>query len=785
MKTGVTSSFGAYLKALRVTAGFTQEELATIAGLSVHAVSALERGERRRPHVDTVRALAGALNLEGEARDALVKAARTTDDDAAADELAGGSLPLASTGLLGRDVDVQTLRQWLDGRSARLITLVGPGGVGKTRLALEIARRFAEEGASRVVFVELAAVRDSAFVALAIAEALGLSDVTTADLPRRVRAACERQPAFVVLDNCEQVLDAGPLIADLLVTAPSLQLLATSRAPFRVRGERLYMVGPLALRVDGPLTAPADLVENPAVRLFVERARDVQPDFQLTPANGRTVAEICRRLDALPLALELAAPWIKVLTTDGLLARLERDVLLPPTVAPRDLPERQQGIGTTVAWSYQLLRPDEQRAFRRFGLLPGRFPLEAAAAVLAGAQGPSGDDHALRAAAALIEKSLLHQEQDSVRKRPLYRMLETVRAYAALELVATGEHDDALEGLTRYCSAEASRAEGELVGPAQLEWLDRVRDDLDNYRYTLMWLIEHGRYTEACDIAWHLQFFWLIRGRSAEGLQWYGRVLDSPGLSSGAECRALLGTAVMTYTQGDIERSRQSLTRALTIAQDGGETALVVQGENLLGHLENTSGNVTRARELFGRCVTGFAALSAPWGIGNALIGMAVIALAGNDVKSAERLLDEATSVLRAAGPWFLNLPLYIRAIVAVRRGSADDAIQLAHESLTCSRQLRDRFAFVYALTPLAAAAALKGDYPWVARILGARDAVTERTGSTVATAWVQDLRQQAEQRARESLGATRWARAYAAGRRASIDSLVADIEIARGARGA
>jgi predicted ATPase/DNA-binding XRE family transcriptional regulator len=414
MKVGAPGSFGAQLKALREAAGFTQEELATIAGLSVHAVSALERGERRRPHVETVRALSAALDLTGAARDALLGSARAPVHHAAVDELSGISLPLALTVLLGRDADVETLRHWLADPAVRLITLTGPGGVGKTRLALELARAIVEEGSTRVLFVSLAPIRDPAFVASAIAEALGLADVSALDLPRRARAACEDHPTLLVLDNFEHVMDAALLAADLLTSARSLRLLVTSRAPLRVRGEREYAVGPLELAAGSETMSPADLARAPAVRLFVERVRDVQPDFRLTSSNGPAVTAICRRLDALPLALELAAPWIKVLTAEDLLRRLEHNVLLS-TAGPRDLPERQQTMNATVAWSYQLLDPDEQRAFRRFGALPGLFPTDAAAAVLAGRESASvSTDRALRAAASLIDKSLLLRADTSV-----------------------------------------------------------------------------------------------------------------------------------------------------------------------------------------------------------------------------------------------------------------------------------------------------------------------------------------------------------------------------------
>ena len=348
MKRGARGSFGAQLKALREAAGFTQEELATIAGLSVHAVSALERGERRRPHVDTVRALSAALDLTGQTGDALLESARAPAHQAAADELSGRTLPLPLTALLGRDTDVQTLHHWLADPAVRLVTLAGPGGAGKTRLAMEIARAIVAEGTTRVVFVPVAAIRNPAFVALAIAEAFGLPDVTAHNLPTRVRASCDGRPTLLVLDNFEQVLDAAPLVADLLTSVGALKVLVTSRAPLRVRGEREYAVGPLALDVGDDATSPADVARAPAVQLFVERIRDVKPGFRITRANGPIVMAICRRLDALPLALELAAPWIKVLTIEELLRQLTDDVLLS-SAGPRDLPERQQTMNATVA----------------------------------------------------------------------------------------------------------------------------------------------------------------------------------------------------------------------------------------------------------------------------------------------------------------------------------------------------------------------------------------------------------------------------------------------------
>jgi predicted ATPase len=481
------------------------------------------------------------------------------------------SLPLAPTRLLGRDEDVKTLHQWLADSSARLITLTGPGGAGKTRLALEIARQISSDGAARVLFVPLAAIRDAAFVASAIAEALGLLDNTAVDLARRARASCDGTPTWLVLDNFEQVLDAGPLVAELLSSVAALRVLVTSRAPLRVRGEREFGVGPLALDVGADAASPGDPASSPAVRLFVDRVRDVQPGFQLTPANIATVTAICRRLDALPLALELAAPWLKVLSPEDLLLRLAEDAPLS-TIAPRDLPERQQTMNATVAWSYQLLDPGEQRVFRRLGVLPGRFSIEAAAAVVAEDERPS-PDLVLAAAADLIDKSLLLRAETSLTTRPLYRMLETVRAYAALELDAAGERGHAMEGLARHCVNEAQAAAIGMSGAAQGEWLDCVRDDLDTYRRTMAWLIEQRRPAEATAIVYGLLNFWVIRGHTTEGLDLCERTLALTPLAPEVECRGLVAAASLQYVQGKLDGARRALERCL--AFEHGEAAAV------------------------------------------------------------------------------------------------------------------------------------------------------------------------------------------------------------------
>ena len=775
MKSGLPGPFGVQLKALREAAGFTQEELATIAGLSVHAISALERGQRRRPHVDTVRALSAALDLTGAKREALRASARVPLDEGPVEELTASPLPLAPTTLVGRDDDVRTLREWFADPSTRLVTLTGPGGVGKTRLALAVARLVAEEETTRVVFVALAAVRQTELVASAIADALGLAETAPADLPARARTAFDKSPMLLVLDNFEQVLDAAPLVAALLGSVTSFRIVVTSRAPLRVRGEREYAVEPLAIAPDADRTSPAILVRSPAIRLLVERVRDVQPEFRLTAANGAAIAAICRKLDALPLALELVAPWLKVLSPEDLLRRLEQDILFS-SASRRDLPERQRTMTATVSWSYESLNAHQQLAFRHLAVFSGPFSIEAAAAAIANAANPaSGRDVALLVGD-LLDKSLLGRVPSGVTSRGLYRMLETVRAFATRELDAAGEREAAVERLAHYCRSEAASADSGLAGPAQAEWLDRVRDELDNYRETLGWLISRQRGDAAGDVACGLLWFWVIRGHMMEGLDWCRQILNLPLRSSKTEMRVLLTFAVLQYSTGALDAARSSLARGRILAEQRNDAAALLEIECVHGHVEHLAGNFDEARSHFAQSARG--AGPPAWRMGSALTGLAWVALDTEHPSDAERLLDEATHALDEAGPWFLLLVEFLRATLAVRRGEADQAIALARSSLSRIRLLRDQFAFLYALLPLAGAAALKGKDAWVARILGARAAVAELSDAAIVDNYLRDRLATLERDSKARLGLERWMQAYTRGRTTPIDALSKDLAV-------
>lgn len=635
-------------------------------------------------------------------------------------------LPMPLTGLVGRDHELDAIDRMLRGTAGRLVTLTGPGGIGKTRLAIAAAARLSGAFPGGVVFVDFSAVHDPSLVPHTIAQALGVRDTGDAPVAEKLRMALRGRRMLLVLDNFEQIVDAAPTLADLLTGAPDLSLLVTSRTLLRLSAEQSFPVGPLELPPRRTSADPATAAGIPAVALFLERAHAVKPDFDVTAANVDAVVGICAALDGVPLAIELAAAKIRVLTPEAMLSRL--DHLLPFLGGgPRDLPSRQQTLRQTIEWSTQMLGDEERSLLATVGVFEGGFSLEAIEAVW----DPDSRADTLGALGALVDSSLV-QQQDKA-GRPSFSVLATVRAYAAEQLELTGTLGDARERHARYFIAVGHEAGGELDGPLQQEWMVRLAEDSDNLRAAERYLLEREDWERAADFAWTLYTFWWVAGHLGEVRGWMERLLVSGApLSDLSRAIALYFRHAVTFWQDPEGQVVPGLRESAELFRQAGDRSAEALTRISLGIalLIAADPDPAGADEQFDMSLALCRSVGDEHGEAMALVTIGHVALLHQDVEEALRRFEAGLFLARRLDDKVsVTIALHHLGWAQLQHGAAAEAQESFDESLNLSLQLGHDEGIAYALQGLVATSASRGELERAGRLLGAVERLREQSG--------------------------------------------------------
>jgi predicted ATPase len=652
------------------------------------------------------------------------------------------ALPAVVTPLVGRDQEAGAAADLVLGEGARLITLTGPGGVGKSRLALEVAGRLSPSFADGVRFVDLAPVRSPDLVAAAIAAGLGLR-TTGGPLIADVEAYLRPRRLVLLLDNFEQVTGAAPLVTELLAVAPALVVLVTSRTVLRLSGEHEFQVAPLPTPPAGTAGRArqlADLQGYASVRLFAERAHAAAPGFALTSENATAVAEICRRLDGLPLAIELAAARVRLLPPQALLARLD-DRMSLLTGGARDLPERQRTLRNTLDWSFGLLSPAEQALFSYLGIFPGTFDLEAAAAVGGTSDSaPPGDGQAedvIDTLSSLVDASLVRDEHQA--DQPRFSMLGTVRDYARERLRESGQWNEAHDRHAAHFLEFAGSAAAGLEGPSQVAWLDRLEAEHDNLGATMSWFLDHDQTELAHQLGALTWRFWWFRGH-AEELARYGEAIVANGekLPPGQLGYAQNGLGLMLIASGNPGRAQALFEEALALFRPAGDKLGIAITAGSLGHLTASCGDYDRAGQLLAESLALHQELGNNVSVALVYNFLGQIPLSQGDPDAADRLFRQGLDAAHRVPDRFpLLISLYDLALSSQAREDLADAAGFLREGLSVASDAGDNSCVGYYLQRLAALARQRGDPGRAARLLAAADALLQAAGTGWLRAYV------------------------------------------------
>jgi predicted ATPase len=691
------------------------------------------------------------------------------------------NLPLQLTSFVGRARELAAVGEAL--AAHRLLTLTGPGGTGKTRLALQLAAHVAGEYPDGAWLAELAPLADSALVPQTVAVAVGVREEPGRPLAATLADALRTKRLLLVLDNCEHLLPAvAPLAADLLAACPGLMVLATSRAPLRVRGEHRFPVPPLTLPDPARLPDLGQLTQYEAVALFVARAAGVRPDFVVTNANAPAVAELCHRLDGLPLALELAAARAALLPPAALLARLERRLPLLRG-GPRDAPARHQTLRATLDWSHDLLDAAERALFRRLAVFAGGCTLEAAEAVCGAPDG--GEDpplDVLEGLASLVEKSLVRQDADPGGEAR-FGMLETIREYGLERLDESNEGAARRRRHTSFFLELARAAEPSLLGPEQPAWLDRLDAEHDNFRAALARTqppagapADAAALDTGLRLAGALLWFWYLRGHVSEGRGWLHALLARTEASgaSPARAQALFGAGWLAVVQGEYAVARRLLDQSAGLWRDLGDARGHGRALTALAIADHFLGDMARSDALLVQGAGLFREAGDRWGLAQARRQLAVNARERGDLENAALLGEESVTLSREAGDRYsLGVSLAGLGVVHSIRGDDVRAGALFTEALRTLRGIQERWWSARCVTRLARIACTRDQHVRAALLAGSAEAMLEALGSRLHRA-ERDGLDRVVTLSRAALGGDAFAAAWAEGRAMTPEQAVA-----------
>ena len=717
-----TKTFGDWVKQSRRASGMTQANLALLMACSVETIKKIE-SNARRPSLQMAELLAQHLKIDPAAYQEFLALARpdlfpaipkdlprpASFSPRRSHEARSSRLPIPITTLIGREKEIAKVCSILQNTGVHMLTLTGAGGVGKTRLSLQVASVLRNQFADGVCFVSLSPISDPKLVIPTIAQKLEIKEANDQSAFDLLLDFLHDKELLLVLDNFEQVLPAASEVAELLVGAPGLKVIVTSRLLLHLYGEHEYIVAPLSLPDLRALPNPnmEELMRSPAVTLFVQRAQATRTDFTLTSTNALTIAKICARLDGLPLAIELAAARIKLSTPQTLLTQLEGgdqnaylDVLARVT---QDLPPRQQTMRAAIDWSYKLLNGDEQALFRRLGLFMGGCTLEAVTVVCTGwdaseapsdASLPQRNEATMAALATLIDHSLLLRVEGDD-GAPRFMMLETLREYALERLQACDELNFGRKRFGAYYLSLAERCEVRYHGPAQKLGLKQIETEQDNLRAVLLWSSTHEHDLEVgLKLLNLLCLFWLGLGHAEEGRAWVEKMLAVSATAKYELLRAgiLNGAGLLAWAQSDSEYSLKMLEESLVIFRKLGDKAGYAWVLNHLGQSTQLQGDLKKATAYYNQSLKLFRELgSNQWGlnIAWALSNLGQVAQLEGEQEKAQAFCEESLVLFRELGDMSGSTwSLYHLGELAESQGNHQKAINLFNESLALFRSL-------------------------------------------------------------------------------------------------